>query len=285
MKKYPVILDVVRNGTEYLAAKGIESPRLNIELLLCDVLNIERISIYTQHDKPLNDDELAKLREYTRRRALREPLQYILQKQSFVDLDIRLNSNVLIPRPETELLADKAVSILKSMQGSPSVLDIGTGSGCIAIYIAKHCSNCTVTAIDVSQEAINTAEENARINSVDNISFFVSDILKVTPKKKYDLIVSNPPYISEKDYSELEAELMFEPKNALSDFGDGLAFYRRYADFFGNILNDNGSFLLEIGAGQSDEVKALFLAKKFDVILLSDYAGIPRIVVGRKKNN
>lgn len=283
MNKIWTIIDIVRWGTEFFGKHGIESARLNIELILCDVLKMQRLELYTKYEKPIADNELEVLRDFVKRRAKREPLQYILSKQSFIDLELKLNSNVLIPRPETELLAEKAVSILSEMPDSPTVLDIGTGSGCIAIYIAKHAPHAQVTAIDISADAIESAKQNAELNSVENISFFQTDILQVTPKKKYDLIVSNPPYIAETDYTALEAELFFEPKIALSDFGDGYAFYRRFAEFFGQIMHGHSTFLLELALGQDTTVQEFFSEKGFETEMINDYSNIPRIIYGRKK--
>ncbi len=279
MNKIWTIIDILRWGTEFFESHQIDNARLNIELMLCRVLQLSRIELYSNYDKPLNSKELATLRDYVKRRSKREPLQYILGQQQFIDINIGLSDGVLIPRPETEILAAEALRQIRENEYT-EMLDIGTGSGCLAIYIAKNCPNSNVTAIDISAEAIDTARKNADSLGLKNISFFVSDILKTTPRKQYDMIISNPPYIPMRDYSELEEELKYEPQNALTDGADGLTFYKRYAEFFGQAIKNSGMFMLEIGKGQSEDVKNIF--KEFKVSIIKDFSGIDRIILGKK---
>jgi len=278
MKK-TTILDIINNGSEYLKRHNVENPRLNVELLLSKTLNLQRLQLYLKHDMPLEERELDQMRQLLKKRALGEPLQYLLNKEQFINIELVLNNSVLIPRPETELLAKKAEEIIQQ-RSYKKILDIGTGSGCIAIYLAKCFPDAEIVAIDISTKALETAKQNAELNKVANVSFFPSDILKVAPKQQYDLIVSNPPYVSLDDYRQLERELYHEPKEALTDDADGLTFYRRFADIFPSSLNGNGAFLLELPANKEAELKAIF--SRFRIEFISDFNGFARILFGEK---
>lgn len=279
MEKIWTIIELLRWGTEFFDKHSIDDARLNIELMLCQVLSLSRIELYSKFDKPLNPDELSLLRDFVKRRSKREPLQYILGGQQFIDLNIHLSPDVLIPRPETEILADEAVKYIKKNNYS-EILDIGTGSGCIALHIAKCCPQAHITAIDISPEAIEIAKKNAELNKLENVSFFVSDILKTSPKKHYDMIISNPPYISIDDLAELDEELKYEPQSALTDNSDGLTFYKRFSEFFATSINSGGMFMLELGKGQYEPVQKMY--KEFEIGIIKDYSGIERIIFGKK---
>lgn len=279
MEKIWTIIELLRWGTEFFDKHSIEDARLNIELMLCQVLGLSRIELYSKFDKPLNPDELSILRDFVKRRSKREPIQYILGGQQFIDLNIHLSPDVLIPRPETEILADEAVKYIKKNNYS-EILDIGTGSGCIALHIAKCCPQAHITAIDISLEAIEIAKKNAELNKLENVSFFVSDILKTSPKKHYDMIISNPPYISIDDFAELDEELKYEPQSALTDNSDGLTFYKRFSEFFATSINSGGMFMLELGKGQYEAVQKMY--KEFEIGIIKDYSGIERIIFGKK---
>lgn len=282
-KKEWTIIDIIRWGEDYFRNKGIESPRLNIELLVCNILHIDRIDIYTKFDKPLNENELLSIRNVIKRRLKREPLQYIFGKADFFGAEFMLNPSVLIPRPETELLTDMAYRMI-SKYNFKSILDIGVGSGCIAVSLAKRFPNSIFTGLDISEKALAIAFENAQINCLNNLDFKKLNILSQKPQSKYDMIISNPPYISRQDYLQLEQDVLdFEPRSALTDELDGLTFFRRYAEIFCDILLPNGIFLLEIGVGQAKEVTELF-SQNFDMEVTEDFSRIERFVVGRRKN-
>ncbi len=270
-------LDIILQGSDFLAKHNIENPRLNVELLLCKVLNLQRIDLYLKHDMPLGKPEIELMRELLRRRAKHEPLQYLLEKQQFLDIELYINENVLIPRPETELLAKKAEELIEK-RSYKKVLDIGTGSGCIAVYLAKKFPEIEIIALDKSDKALEVAKKNAEIYDVANIKFFQSDILKIKPKQRYDLVVSNPPYISQEEYHRLEPELSYEPMDALTDFSDGLTFYRRYAEIFQDILNTNGAFLLELVANSSQKIQEIF--SKYKIDFFKDFLQFERILYG-----
>ncbi len=280
-KKNWTVIDIIRWGADYFKEKEIDSPRLTIELILCKILECERISLYTNFEKPLTDDELFQLRELIKRRIKREPLQYILGRTKFYDTELFVNNSSIVPRPETELLVEYADKIIKSNPEIDYILDIGTGSGCIAIPLAKRYPDKNFHAIDINPKALVLAEKNAIYNGLKNINFYELDILKITPNQKFDLIISNPPYISQEEYQILEPELLnYEPKEALTDNSDGLTFYRRFSEIFREILKSNGKFILEIAYNQSDDVFQLFNQKGYKVNFVKDWNNINRLVIG-----
>lgn len=272
-------------GSEYFESKNISESRLNIELILSHVLNCDRIKLYLDYEKPLTIIELSDIKEMVRRRIKREPLQYIIGRTQFLKHKILLNKSVLIPRPETEFLVELIIRKF-SKTDYLKILEIGTGSGCISIALGNYFKNSEITAIDISNEALEIAKQNAFYNEIKNISFAKMDILEETPTTKFDLIVSNPPYISEDEYLLCEPEVKYyEPKNALSDFGDGYKFYTRYSNIFNDLLNDNGSFFLEIAYNQSEDLQKIFQTN-YITDTYKDFAGLPRYIIGRKiKNN
>jgi len=273
------LLKMVKWGTDYFQNKGIDSPRLTIELLLCKLLNIQRIEIYTNFEKPLIPEELSELKSMIKRRVKREPLQYILGSVNFCGLDIVVNENVLIPRPETEFLVE-TIKLHYKKDVALEVLEIGTGSGCIAIALAKHFENIKVLAVDVSENALTIAKINAEKAGVENIIFNRINILSDVIKSKFDLVVSNPPYISKDDHSQLTPEITnYEPISALTDGGDGLGFYKKYADIYSDIIIPNGRMYLEIGYGQKKEISEIFMNKDLNVDFLNDSMSIPRIAI------
>ncbi len=276
--KRTTILDIINSGSEYLKKHSVESPRLNVELLLSKTLNLQRLQLYLRHDMPLEENELEHMRQLLRKRASGEPLQYLLNKEQFLNIELVLNNAVLIPRPETELLAKKAEELIRQ-RSYKRILDIGTGSGCIAIYLATCFPDAEILAIDKNPEALEVAKQNAELSKVGNIRFYQSDILKVSPKQRYDLIVSNPPYISLEDYNQLERELYHEPKEALTDEADGLTFYRRFAEIFPSALSRGGAFLLELPANREADLRAIFGA--FRIEFIKDFNGHTRILLGQ----
>lgn len=279
-------LELLKWGTGYFSEKNIDSPRLTMELILCDVLECSRVQLYMNYEKPLTGSELAKLRIMTNKRAKREPLQYILGKTEFYGLPFFVDSSVLIPRPETEILVELALNNIKNtIQENVSVLDIGTGSGCIAVTLAKKLPKCRVVAIDVSESALDIARRNAGVNDVE-IEFIKRDVLKeMKVKQPFDVIVSNPPYISSDEMTEIEPELArHEPHIALTDGGDGLEFYRRFSTLFKDILSKDGVFFVEVGYNQAEKVAALF-SQNFECSIHKDFADIPRVVQGKHKHN
>jgi release factor glutamine methyltransferase len=273
------IIDIINWSKDYLEKHNIESPRLNIELMLTHVLGIERIKLYTDFDKPLSESELSTIKSMIQQRIKRVPLQYILGQVEFLNRKFIVNQNVLIPRPETEELV---LSIIKDHDNNSEVniLDIGTGSGCIAISLAKEFPNSSITALDNSTSALKVAKQNSIDLEVENIKFIYADILLSEPKLKYNIIVSNPPYVSTVEMNEIEPELSFEPISALTDNSDGLEFYRRYVTIFKNILSIDGVFYLELNSFLSEEIEQMF-SNDYHVEVINDLFEKPRILKGR----
>jgi release factor glutamine methyltransferase len=270
---------VLNWGTEYLGKKSIESPRLTIELLLCDILSSSRLDLYLSFDKPLSSEELQSLKSKIKRILKGEPIQYVLGWTQFLNYKILLRRNVFIPRPETEFLVSFIRNSLKSHCDKPlQILDIGCGSGAISIALADFFKNSQVLAVDIDENAIIQTIENGKLNKIENIQVQQLDILNKIPQQKFDLIVSNPPYIPFEEYKTLPKHIKNEPKIALTDDGDGLKFYRRFTEIFPVLLNNNGSFFLEVAWNQAEQVSNLFRTKDFDVLIEKDLQGIKRII-------
>ena len=276
-------------GTSYLAEKGFDESRLTIEILLSHVLGLERIQLYTNFEKPLNDVELASFKVLLQRRLLHEPLQYIVGTTEFMGMEFLVDKRVLIPRPETELLVECAVRYAKEKSwGIPlHILDIGTGGGCIAVSCAAMIQNAVVTGFDKSTDAIDVAHENATINGVSDRTFFsVRDVFTVSAAhfpNKFQLIVSNPPYVSKWDFAELPTEIReFEPPTATTDGDDGLSFYRRIAGIALPLLQPDGEIILEHAYNQSQAVREIFRDAGWDNLdFLNDYSGNTRCLIAR----
>jgi release factor glutamine methyltransferase len=243
------ILDVIQRSTDFLAKKGVASPRLQVELLLAHLLRIPRLQLYLNFERALATAELDALRSLVQRRGQREPLQYIIGSTSFCGLEIALNREVLIPRPETELLAERAWTFLQKLEVSPSALEIGTGSGCLAISLAHHAPRVKVCATDISKGALELARRNAETHQVaDRIEFRQSDLFEAVPAEaRFDLILSNPPYIPKARIDTLEVEVReHEPRAALDGGPDGQHFYRRIAAEAGACLRPEGCLMVEL---------------------------------------
>jgi release factor glutamine methyltransferase len=281
------VLEAIQLSTDYLNKKGIESPRTNAELLLADILNCTRLKLYLSFDRPLSDAEKEKYRELIQRRGKFEPLQYITGKVEFFGLEYIIRPNVLIPRPETEFLIETI--ILKYDKAAPlKILDIGAGSGIIPVALAKNFQNAEILSVDINEDAVGCALENARKHEVEgNVSFELMDILKdgfENKLKEYDLIVSNPPYVSEMEFQTLQKEITdYEPKEAVTDFGDGLTFYKRIVSLCPEKLKAGGSVYFEIGNGQSESISRLLSDNNFmEIEIVKDLQKIDRIICGKK---
>lgn len=281
------VLEALNLSTVYLNKKGIESARLNAELMLAHILNCKRLQLYLMFDRPLDENELSVYREFLARRAKREPLQYILGEVEFYNIKLKVNPDVLIPRPETELLVEKIIQDF-SNKSDFKFLDIGIGSGNISIALLINLPNSAGIGIDVSDTALTLANFNAESNSVkDRLELIHFDILKddIRLLGKFDAVISNPPYVSSEDFETLEPELkVYEPQIALTDFYNGLTFYRKIISIADNLLKENGKVYFEIGKGQSNEIKTLMENKQINNInIIKDYQGIDRIICGDLK--
>ncbi len=275
------VLELVKVTENLLKEKNIDNPRLNAELLLCDVLNEPRIKLYLDFEKPLSAQEISEYREKVKRRLAREHLQYILGYAEFYGLRFRVTPDVLIPRPETEILVEKAIELISSCGiANPKILEIGTGSGCIAVSVAKNL-NCRIDAIDVSREALTVAESNAQFHkTADKINFVNSNFLAdVSTLEGYDIILGNPPYIPAKEMAVVQDEIKnFEPRTALTDESEGLSFYRHVFELV-KASNNSLKILLEIGDGKMSKIENLLLCFGLrDYIFHKDYRGTDRVL-------
>ncbi len=281
------VLEALNLSTDYLSKKNIESARLNAELMLAHILKCKRLELYLMFDRPLDDNELNQYRTFLSRRAQREPLQYILGEVEFFNVRLKVNRSVLIPRPETELIVEKIIDDFKE-KTDIRFLDIGVGSGNISIALLKNISQAKAIAIDISEEALALAKENSEMNEVqDRIELIKFDILNenIETLGKFDLIVSNPPYVSATDFETLEPELkVYEPTIALTDMYNGFTFYKKIIQISSSLLNSKGKIYFEIGKDQSDEIKNMMVEKGFDnIIVIKDYQDIDRIISGEIK--
>ena len=278
------VLDALKKTTEYLEKKGIESARVNAEIMLAYILKCKRLQLYLSFDRPLNENEKNLYREFLQRRVNHEPVQYITGIVGFYGLEFQVNKSVLIPRPETEILVETIIENTNENEET-NILDIGTGSGNIAITLAKHLPNSKITAIDKSKDALKIAVKNSELNNVkERINFIENDILNNQNlfDNVFDLVVSNPPYISKKEYNNLEPELnKHEPSIALTDFSDGVIFYKNISKQAKNLLNTNGKLFFEIGAGQSKKIKEIIEQNNFyNIQIIKDYQNHDRVIWG-----
>jgi release factor glutamine methyltransferase len=279
------VLSYLRRAVDFLAERGVDNARLDAEVLLADLLGVDRVGVYLNFDRPLSPAEVAGYRESIRRRGKREPLQHIRGRQEFFSRDFRVDRRVLVPRPETELVVEEALSIAREV-GSPRVLDLGTGSGVIAITLALELATAEVFAGDLSSEALAVAAENAaRLGVADRVRFGEGDLAAAFEGERFDLVVSNPPYIAAAELATLAPELRdFEPRLALDGGVDGLEVYRRIAAALGLVLSPGGACVLELGAGQRERVTEIFAERGFAVAnVRRDLAGIERVLTVRSR--
>ncbi len=285
------VRELIQITSKYLADKGVESPRLNAERLLGDVLSLPRIELYLQHDRPLSAAELDRYREYVRRRAAGEPLQTLIGTTEFYSRSFKVPAGVFIPRPETEVLVERCVELL-TPEGrrlvSPQVLEIGCGCGVIGISLAAEVPAVQVVATDVDPAAVELSAHNARRLGVAGRMTFLAGSLfapvSATLAGKVDLLVSNPPYIPAGEIDSLPAEVVeHEPRAALDGGSDGLDFYRALAAGLAKWLGPEGQVAVEIGAEQADGVTEIFGRSGCrDIRVRRDYNDLPRVVTARR---
>ena len=283
------VLEVIQKSADFLTKKGVDSPRLQTELLLAHVLKLPRMKLYLNFERTLSDAELDAVRELVKRRGQREPLQHIVGSTSFCGLQMAVNRHVLVPRPETELLAEAGWEFLSTFNSQPSTaLDFGTGSGCIAIALAVKCSAARIVALDASVHALVMAKQNAERNGVsERIEFLHSDGFGALAQDfRFDLIVSNPPYIPSAEIATLQTEVRdFDPHEALDGGPDGLAFYRLLAAQAVEWLRPGGKIMLEFGDGQAAAIQNLFAVPGWSVeAVRADYTQRDRILIARREN-
>lgn len=281
------VLEAIQRSAEFLERKGVDSPRLQAELLLAHVLAAPRLRLYLDFDRRLPDEQTAQLRKLVKRRGQREPLQHLVGSTSFCGLEIAVNRDVLIPRPETELLAEMAWTHLRSLPNSnPTALDFGTGSGCVAVALAVNCPAARVTAVDLSSAALTVARQNATRHGVaDRIAWSEGDGAETLRRGPgFDLIVANPPYIPAGEIAGLQPEVRdHDPRLALVGGDDGLNVIRSLAATGPQGLRTGGRLMMEFGDGQAAAVRALFASPDWsEPTVHNDLAGTPRILVATK---
>ena len=282
-------LDKLREAMELLKKYGIEDANREAEIIITNCLGIDRMVLY-RDDIEISKEELERIDEFLKRRSEREPLQYILGNVDFYGLKIKVGKGVLIPRPETEILAEITIETVKREALSMlRILDLCTGSGCLAIALAKEFPAAKVYGTDISNVAIQYSEKNARTNRIGNVTFLEGSLFEPIkrlpavdcPLFNFDLIVSNPPYIKRKEIKNLQLEIKnWEPVEALDGGEDGLDYYRNIIPESKGYLKKGGYLILEIGANQSEEVRTIAKDAGFvDVSLIKDYAEIERIII------
>ncbi len=281
------VLEAINLSTEYLQKKGVESPRLNAELLLAHILNSKRLNLYLMFDRPLNQNELNIYREYLSRRGKREPLQYIIGSTDFFNVHLKTDTRALIPRPETELLVETIINLYKEQEGL-NFLDIGVGTGCISIALLKNLKNSKAVGVDLSEGALSLAKENLLLNEIDSqCSLLKFNALDDDYSKlgKFDFVVSNPPYVSKNDFDKLEPELKnYEPRIALTDEEDGMNFFKTIIKNSHQILKLKGKLFFEISPSIASQVKELFEENNFrEINLVKDFSNHYRIIYGEKQ--
>jgi release factor glutamine methyltransferase len=274
------VIDLIKWGEQYFSKNDFDNPRKEIEILLQDILECTGIDLYLRFEEPLTKIQLVKLREWVQRRKNREPIQYIVGKTGFYNLILNVTPDVFIPRPESERLVEVLLETV-DRKSIISIIDIGTGSGCLALALGQELPDVTITGIDNSAKAIEIAKLNAETLKIKNVNFLQIDLFKNKIEGEYDIIISNPPYISKKEIESLMPEIKnFEPHSALTDSANGLTFYDKISEISRGIVNSNGWLFLEVGLGEHPKnAMQLFSNENFkNVELVKDYNDDDRVL-------
>ncbi len=267
-----VVLETLKSGAAWLEKAGVESARLNMELMLAKVLGCRRMQVYVDFDRPLSEDQLVPLREMMKRRAKREPLQHILGEVEFCGREFLCDARGLIPRPETEELAERVLGLGKGKPPPHRLLDMGTGSGVLGISLGLCYPECAVTLVDVSTAALELARENAAKTGLDaaRVDFIVSDLFSQVPLGKYDLVLANLPYIPHGEIAALEPEVQRDPVLALDGGPVGTELMERFIAELPRYMESGGLVAMETGLGQTAGVAALLTAAGFTEATCAD---------------
>jgi release factor glutamine methyltransferase len=270
-------------GRDLLRKSGVENPELEVSLLLSKALGINTVDIYTYPKKEVELDKVKEFKRLLERRLKREPIAYILGEKEFYSRSFIVTPDVLIPRPETEILVEEGLNIIRNIS-CPFVLDVGTGSGCVAVAIGCECENARIFATDISSGALWVARANSKRHRVaKKISFICADFLICFKEQSFDIVLSNPPYIAESDFYKLESDVKdFEPKVSLLGGKDGLNCIKKIVSQAGRVLKNEGWCIIEVGANQSERVSEIFEGIGFkDVSIVKDLSGIERVIKGK----
>ena len=292
MNNGDTIKELMDKSTNYLKKKNFRDAKSEVEIMLSHILNMDRLDIYLNLDKKIEGENFEKFSNAIKQRVDKKPVSYIIQNHQFLNLELKVKPGVFIPRPETEILVQKVFEYISTrLTKRFNILDIGTGCGNIPVALAIKSNMVRITAIDKSYEAIELAKENSQLHRVDKkIRFFQFDIFNDDFNKlrkqtrRLDLVISNPPYISESQLPELPDEIrLFEPMEALNGGKDGLDFVKKIVLMANGLLKYDGRLFIEIGDGQADASKA-FASKYFNASFAKDLNGIQRVLIAEKKN-
>lgn len=267
---------------EYFAKAGLDTPRLDAEVLLCHVLHKERIHLYVHFDQPLSKEELAQFKAYIKERVQHKPVAYIVGYKDFMGLEFKVTADTLIPRPDTEILVEAVISRLKTGDDTGIIADIGTGTGAICLSLLNYLTSLRAVTVDISTKALAVAKENAqRLGLADRIEFYQGDLLEPIKDGQFTAIVSNPPYIPEGDIAALAADVKdYEPISALVAGPDGLDCYRRLVAEAGALLRAGGFLAMEIGINQREPLEQLAQGMGWGKVeVIKDLAGIDRVLI------
>ena len=276
------IKEAIIFGTKYLDENNISESRAKCRILLSNILNVSKEYLIIHDNEILDNKKEMKYKEYLVRLAGNEPIQYIIKKQEFMKMNFYVDENVLIPQPDTEILVEEVIDKFKNNKEKLKILDLCTGSGCIAVSIAKNIKNVEVFASDISYKALEIAKLNAKENHV-KINFIESDLFENILENDFDIIISNPPYIETKIVETLEEEVKKEPILALDGGKDGLDFYRKIILQANQYLKENGILALEIGYNQKEEVIKLLEKQNYkEIYCKKDLAGNDRVIISRR---
>jgi release factor glutamine methyltransferase len=283
------VLKLIDWTREYFARSGLEEPRLAAEILLADVLGCERVRLYARYDEPVAAEPRGAFRELVRRAAAGEPIAYLTGRKEFYSLSFKVTPDVLIPRPETELLVDAALEVARAADGPVRLWDLCTGSGCVPVAAARYAPNLTALASDISEAALAVAAANVAAHQLDDrIRLERADLFdaaaEATGQEGFHVITANPPYVSEGDYEDLSPQVRREPAVALRAGADGLEVIRAIAAGAAGRLAPGGTLAVEIGMGQADAVHDLLTEAGGyeDIRFRKDPAGIERTAVARR---
>lgn len=278
------IEEILKKEINNLKQNNIENSTLKVKILLANILNVKKEYLLIHSEEEVKQEDKIKYENNINELIKGKPLQYITNKQEFMGLNFYVDENVLIPQPDTEILVEKAIEIAETTQKN-KILDMCTGSGCIAISLAKNINNAQIIATDISNNALNVANKNAINHNVENKIKFINSDMFNNIEEKFDIIVSNPPYIETVTINKLEIEVQNEPHLALDGGIDGLKFYKIIANNAFKYLNENGYLLLEIGYNQQESVTQLLqdTGKYKNIEIIKDLGGNYRVVIARKE--
>ena len=284
------ILKLLQWTTDYFQRNKVAESRASAEVLLAHLLSEDRLFLYLNYDRPMAAEELAAFRTFVKRRLAGEPNQYITGMQEFWSLPFRVSPDVLIPRPETEVLLETVLEFLGSSHPEVRILDLGTGSGAIAVALARELGVISIVATDSSMAAVKLARENALLNKIDSkIHFVCADMFSAfsTSSAKFTVVATNPPYVSHAEFSNLSPEIRdYEPRDALDGGPDGLAAIRHIIKEAPTVLSRKGALIMEIGADQAESVSALVKNSQHyeSHRIIRDYSGLDRVILAVRRD-